>query len=188
VQPNVGSALEAAHPRWRSISHKNHRLQDISIEKVENVSRELGSVQPHSNRTACSRSRDPVSQRRATSLAILANGEAITDRSPNALGADTNPSCGCHFPEGNSGHSRCSSAATPPDSGVFQSVYPGGIAAFASLNWSQRLESRRDTGACGGRDRWCRCARPPAMGCDPFGVGSCVEPSGCHRWALALAY
>ena len=27
--------------------------------------------------------------------------------------------------------------------------------------------------------RWCRCARPPAMGCDPSGVGSGVET---NRW------
>ena len=35
------------------------------------------------------------------------------------------------------------------------------------------------------RDRWCRCARPPAMGCDPSGVGSCVDTNGVGREAFA---
>ena len=63
----------------------------------------------------------------------------------HTIEAGTNPACGCHFPEGNSAHSRWSSAAIPPDWGLPSPVYPEGIAAFASLNWSERLESLRDT-------------------------------------------
>ena len=61
MQPNVGSALEAAHPRRRSDSHKNRRLQDISVEISGTVGRVLGRVQPNSNSTACSLSRYPCS-------------------------------------------------------------------------------------------------------------------------------
>ena len=74
-----------------------------------------------------------------------------TAESRHPLGAGTNLAGGYHFPEGNSAHSRWSSAATPPDCGLFQSVYPGGIAAFASLNWLERLESPRDSGGSGDR-------------------------------------
>ena len=49
--------------------------------------------------------------------------------SVHTLGADTNPSGICHFPEGNSANSRWSSAATPPDSVLVKSLYPVGIAA-----------------------------------------------------------
>ena len=61
TSPNAGSALEAAHPRWRSVSLQNRRLQDMFIEKTGTVGRVIGSVQLHANRTACSRSRYPGS-------------------------------------------------------------------------------------------------------------------------------
>ena len=50
-------------------------------------------------------------------------------------------------------------------------VYPEGIAALRVAVTSHRLVSLRDTTVCGDMNRWCRCAQPPAMGCDPSGVG-----------------
>ncbi len=63
----------------------------------------------------------------------------------HALAVGANPAISNHFPEGNPAHSRWSSAATPPDRGVFQSAYPAGIAAFVFPYWSEGLESLRET-------------------------------------------
>ncbi len=84
-----------------------------------------------------------------------------------------------HFPEGNSAHSRWSSAATPPDRGVFPSLYPGGIAARHMTELVRTAGIPPGYRSLRNRDRWCRSARPPAMGCDPSRGGELWRGGQC---------
>ena len=99
-----------------------------------------------------------------------------TGESCHTLEAGPHPTGGCHFPEGNSAHSRWSSAA--------KTTGPRRIPVRLS-QWDCSLRNTAFVRAAGiptgYRRLWktetggVRCARPPAMGCNPCGVRSCVE-------------
>ncbi len=80
--------------------------------------------------------------------------------------------CGCLFiPKGFQHIAGGRAQRTPPDRVFPKSVYPEGIEALRSPHATRAAEIPPGFKRQWERFRWYRCAQPPAMGCDPSGVG-----------------
>ena len=75
------------------------------------------------------------------------------------------------YPEGIAAHSRWLSAAIPPVQQHHSDPIPEGLQPLESLAQSYGWNPSGIQEPVGHEIRWYRYARPPAMNCDPSGVG-----------------